>query len=94
MRSVGGGDGSVITMPPHGEITQNYPATEPGGKCWKREARYICGVLSTGTELGDVSGRMVTSEGEQPEEAQRTLHVSVLEVKGEDPTGGNRSTAR
>ena len=54
---------------------------------------YICGVLPTSAEVGGVSGRWVPGKGEQTREAQGTLHVSSLEVEGDNSTGGTGTTA-
>ena len=55
----------------------------------RRRTRDIQGVLSSGTDVGGIPGIHMPNKGEQPREATKTLHVSTLEVKGVNPTGGN-----
>ena len=40
---------------------------------------YICGVISMGTEVGGVTGRLMHGKDEQLRETQTTLHVLALE---------------
>ena len=80
----GRGDVGVVNPSAHGGSTWDSPVTYLGGRRRLRRTVDIRGVLTTGAEVGGVSGRQVTDEGKQPWEAQETLHVSALEVKGGD----------
>ena len=77
----GGGDGSVVTPPPHGYNTPDSSAKYMGGRLWQRGSGDICGVLPTSTEVGGFLSRYVPGKGEQIRESQRILHVSAIEVK-------------
>ena len=76
-----GGDGSVFILSPHGEKTLDIHSTDLGIRCWWRGSGDTCGVLTTGTGVGEISGRQVPGEGGKPREDQLTLHVSALKVK-------------
>ena len=88
----GGGDGRVVTPPLHGASTRYSPVIDLGGRRWRRGTGEICAVITTGAEVGGLSGRQVPGKGEQIGEAQGTLHVLALEVEGEYPTGGTGTT--
>ena len=44
-----GGNESIITMWKHGEITQDSPNTDPGGRRWRRGNGDIRDVIPVGT---------------------------------------------
>ena len=58
-------------MPPsqNGEVTHNSPATEQGGRRWRRRTGDIQGVFYAVTKVGGVPDRRITKKGEQPREA-------------------------
>ena len=87
-----GGNIIVVTMPPHGENTQDSTETYPGGSCWKKGAKDICGVFSAGTEVGGILRRLMPSKGEQTIEIQITLYVLALEFEGGNYKRGTITT--
>ena len=74
-----GGNVTVVTMPQYGVTTRDSPETDPGGRCWWRGDREICGFLNAGTEVDGVPSRGMPSYGEQPRKTQIKLHVLALE---------------
>ena len=89
----GGVNGSIVTPPPHGEITWDSHATEPGSRPWKGGTRDINDVLPTGVKVGGMSGIRVPGESTKPWKTQGTLHVLILEVKGENHKGGPKDNS-
>ena len=84
-----GGYGVVPSTSPHGENTCNSIALDQGCICWWRRTGYIPGVFSTGTEVGGLPGRRRNRKFEQPRNTYKALHVSAIEGKCGDYTGGN-----
>ena len=94
MLGLQGGNGGVVTPPPHGDITSDSTSTDVGSRHQRRGTRDICSVFPTGAEAGGVSGRQVPGEGKLPREVQVKLHVLALEVEGGNSTGDTVTNAK
>ena len=65
------GYGSIVDLPPHGDIPHNSHATYPGGGRRERGTGDIHVVLTMCVEIGGVSGGQVPSEVTQLGNNQR-----------------------
>ena len=63
LQEVRGGDGGVVTPPPHGENKRYSTAIELGSRHQRWGVRDIRGVFSAGTEVGGVTGIWMIRKG-------------------------------
>ena len=81
----------VLYPSPHGDNAQNIPPTYQGGRRLSRGAVDRRVVFFAGTGVSVVTSRRMNGKGKQPRDIQRTLHVLVLEGKGNHYTGVTRT---
>ena len=74
-----GGNGGILTLTPHGEVLQDSPDTEQRGRRQGRRLGDICGVIYVDTEVGGMTGEIISGKEKHPRETAGALHVSTLE---------------